>query len=411
VPVALTAIRRDVLSDTVRITLELGREVSFRSDRLEGPPRVFIDLDNTRAVETIKDATIPFTDDVVKQVRVGRQLNTTTRVVMDLAGAGRHSLYALYNPYRVVIDFDRAQTVPPVVPAVGVETRPAPATEAALTRSGDARVVAASLPAPEPRPAAAAEPPPPPTPPAVNSSGGFSLSRQLGLGVSRIVIDAGHGGHDPGAKNRSMTEAELVLDVALKLEQLLLKHGGFAVVMTRRDDSFIPLEERTAIANREGADLFLSIHANASRDTSARGVETYFLNLTTNPAAEAVAARENAASGRSMGQLPDIVKAIALNNKIDESRDFASMIQGSLYTQVRKADKNVRNLGVKQAPFMVLLGATMPSVLAEISFITNKQDAALLKTDKHRQRIAEALYNGVVRYQQSLKNVRVAAAQ
>jgi N-acetylmuramoyl-L-alanine amidase len=208
-----------------------------------------------------------------------------------------------------------------------------------------------------------------------------------------------------------MTEAELVLDVALKLEQLLLKQGGFAVVMTRRDDSFIPLEERTAIANREGADLFLSIHANASTDTSARGIETYFLNLTTNPAAEAVAARENATSGRSMGQLPDIVKAIALNNKIDESRDFASMIQGSLYTQVRKTDKNVRNLGVKQAPFMVLLGATMPSVLAEISFITNRQDAALLKTDKHRQRIAEALYSGVVRYQQSLKNVRVAAAQ
>lgn len=412
VPAALTAIRRDVLSDTVRITLELGREVSFRSERLEGPARVFIDLDNTRAVEGIKDATIPFPDDVVRQVRVGRQPDTTTRVVMDLTGAGRHSLYALYNPYRVVIDFDRAKTVPAVVPAVAVETRPAPPTVAALQRSGDPRVVAAAtLPAPEPPPTVAAEPPPPPTPPSVNSSGGFSLSRQLGLGVSRIVIDAGHGGHDPGAKTKSMTEAELVLDVALKLEQLLLKQGGFAVVMTRRDDAFIPLEERTAIANREGADLFLSIHANASTDTSARGIETYFLNLTTNPAAEAVAARENATSGRSMGQLPDIVKAIALNNKIDESRDFASMIQGSLFTQVRKTDKNVRNLGVKQAPFMVLLGATMPSVLAEISFITNRQDAALLKTDKHRQRIAEALYSGVVRYQQSLKNVRVAAAQ
>jgi N-acetylmuramoyl-L-alanine amidase len=388
---ALTAIRRDVLSDTVRITLELGREVAFRSERLEGPPRVFIDLDNTRAVESIRDATIPFPDDVVKQVRVGRQPDTTTRVVMDLSGAGRHSLYALYNPYRVVIDFDRVATAPAVVPAVALDTKPDPVAVAALA---------------EPP-----LPPPPPTPPAVNSSGGFSLSRQLGLGVSRIVIDAGHGGHDPGAKAKSMTEAELVLDVALKLEQLLLKHGGFAVVMTRRDDSFIPLEERTAIANREGADLFLSIHANASRDTSARGIETYFLNLTTNPAAEAVAARENATSGRSMSQLPDIVKAIALNNKIDESRDFASMIQSSLYTQVRKADRSAKNLGVKQAPFMVLLGATMPSVLAEISFITNRQEAALLRTDKHRLRIAEALYAGVVRYQQSLKNVRVAAAQ
>jgi N-acetylmuramoyl-L-alanine amidase len=409
---ALTAIRRDVLSDTVRITLELGREVSFRSDRLEGPPRVFIDLENTRAIDGIKDATIPFSDDVVRQVRVGRQPDTTTRVVMDLAGAGRHSLYALYNPYRVIIDFDRAPASPPVVPAVAADTKPAPVTEAVLTRNGNMRgPAAAAVPPPDTRPAAAAEPPPPPATPAVNRSGGFSLSRQLGLSVSRIVIDPGHGGHDPGAKTKSMTEADLVLDVALKLEQLLLKHGGFAVVMTRRDDSFVALEERTAIANREGADLFLSIHANASSNTSARGIETYFLNLTTNPAAEAVAARENAASGRGMGQLQDIVKAIALNNKIDESRDFASMIQGSLYTQVRKADKHVKNLGVKQAPFMVLLGATMPSVLAEISFITNRQEAALLKTDKHRKRIAEALYSGVVRYQQSLKNDRLASAQ
>ena len=237
----------------------------------------------------------------------------------------------------------------------------------------------------------------------VNGTGGFSLSRQLGLRVSRVVIDPGHGGHDPGAKTKGLTEAELVLDVALRLEQLLAKQDGFEVVLTRRVDTFVPLEERTAIANREGADLFLSIHANASTNSAARGIETYFLNLTANPDAEMVAARENAASSRSMNQLPDIVKAIALNNKIHESRDFASMVQSSLHSQLQKTDASVRNLGVKQAPFMVLLGATMPSVLAEISFITNKQDAAMLKTEKYRQHIAEALLAGVLRYQQSLK--------
>jgi N-acetylmuramoyl-L-alanine amidase len=257
----------------------------------------------------------------------------------------------------------------------------------------------------------AAAAPSPPAPPSVNRSGSFSLSRQLGLRVSRVVIDPGHGGHDPGAKTKGLTEADLVLDVALRLEQLLSKQDGFDVVLTRRVDTFVPLEERTAIANREGADLFLSIHANASTNSSARGIETYFLNLTENPDAEMVAARENAASSRSMNQLPDIVKAIALNNKIHESRDFASMIQSALHSQLQKSDSSVRNLGVKQAPFMVLLGATMPSVLAEISFITNRQDAAMLKTEKHRQRIAEALYAGVLRYQQSLKTGPAIAEQ
>ena len=160
--------------------------------------------------------------------------------------------------------------------------------------------------------------------PPKNVGGGYSLARQLGLSVSRIVIDPGHGGHDPGAKGKSITEAELVLDVALRLEKLLQKVPGIEVMLTRRTDEFVSLQERTAIANREGADLFLSIHANASANSAARGVETYFLNFASNMTAAAVAARENAASGQSMGALPDFVKAIALNNKLDESRDFAT---------------------------------------------------------------------------------------
>jgi N-acetylmuramoyl-L-alanine amidase len=410
---ALIAVRREVLADALRITLELGKEVNFRSDRIDGPPRVYIDFDNTRPVEAIKDSTIPFADDVVRQVRIGRQTETRTRVVMDLTGAARHSIYTLYNPYRVVIDFARP---PLAAPAALAATATTPARAPVDRRAAEAitPVVAATRPteAPEPSPlvaaadsesAAEAAGPAAPAPPALNRSGSFSLSRQLGLGISRVVIDPGHGGHDPGAKTKGLTEADLVLDVALRLEKLLSAQDGFEVVLTRRVDTFVPLEERTAIANREGADLFLSIHANASTNGAARGVETYFLNLTTNRDAEMVAARENAGSSRSMNQLPDIVKAIALNNKIRESRDFAAMIQHSLASQLRKTDSDVRNLGVKQAPFMVLLGATMPSVLAEISFITNKQDAAMLKTEKYRQSIAEALHAGVLRYQQSLK--------
>ena len=421
----LLGVKREVLPDVLRIVLELGQEVTFRSDRLDAPPRVFIDFENTRPVEAIKDATIPFPDDVVRKVRIGRQTESRTRVVMDLSGAGRYSVYTLYNPYRVVIDFARLPVAPSAVVAATASPT-APAIRSASTKTYAPTPVAPVAPAAakstepsplaEPTRDAAAPPqvaggPSAPASPSVNGSGGFSLSRQLGLRVSRVVIDPGHGGHDPGAKTKGMTEADLVLDVALRLERLLLKQDGFEVVMTRRVDTFVPLEERTAIANREGADLFLSIHANASTNDAARGIETYFLNLTANPDAEMVAARENAASSRSMNQLPDIVKAIALNNKIQESRDFASMLQTSLFSQIQKSDRDVRNLGVKQAPFMVLLGATMPSVLAEISFITNKQDAALLKTEKHRQRIAEALFAGVIRYQQSLKTGPAIAEQ
>jgi N-acetylmuramoyl-L-alanine amidase len=183
------------------------------------------------------------------------------------------------------------------------------------------------------------------------------------------------------------------------------------VLMTRRTDTFIPLEERTAIANRAGADLFLSIHSNASASDAAHGVETYFLNFAPNPQAEAIAARENAGGSRTMRNLPDIVRAIALNNKIDESRDFAEMVQTALYTKLQKSNRYVRNLGVKQAPFMVLVGAQMPSVLAEISFITNRQEATLLKTEKYKHQIAEALLAGILRYQQALKKLPAIASQ
>ena len=192
---------------------------------------------------------------------------------------------------------------------------------------------------------------------------------------------------------------------------MLKKEPGVEVVLTRRTDEYIPLEERTAIANRESADLFLSIHANASRTVAARGVETYFLSFAATPEAEAVAARENSAHAGEMHKLPDIIKAIALNNKLDESRDLANMVQESLVSNLKRSNKDVRSRGVKKAPFVVLIGAAMPSVLAEISFVTNPQEGKLLKANAYRQRIAEALFDGVTQYQRALKNVRTAANQ
>jgi N-acetylmuramoyl-L-alanine amidase len=427
-PAPLTGITREVLPEVLRFVIQLGKEVTFYDERIDGPPRVFLDLHNTRAIESLSDAVIPFADDVVRQVRIGRQPNSRTRVVLDLKQRdARYSVYTLYDPYRIVVDFERKRaTTPPrdaVVAASTGATKPAsvapiastsvstiaPASVSTVAPSSDkaasapeVKIVEASAAAAEARSLDTA--PPPPLPPSANVNGGFSLSRQLGLGVARIVIDPGHGGHDPGAKARGLEEAELVLDVALRLEALL-KDTGVEVVMTRRTDTFIALEERTAIANRSGADLFLSIHSNASASDTAHGVETYFLNFATNPQAEAIAARENAGGSRTMRNLPDIVRAIAMNNKIDESRDFASMVQTALYTRLQKSNRTLRNLGVKQAPFVVLVGATMPSILAEISFITNRQEATLLKTDKYKQQIAEALLAGILRYQQALKKV------
>ena len=433
-PAPLTAITREVLPEVLRFVIQLGKEVTFYDERIDGPPRVFLDLHNTRAIEPLKDAVIPYQDDVVKQVRIGRQPNSRTRVVLDLKGDARYSVYTLYDPYRIVVDFERkraatavpdtkpaaviSKPAPPAprpilpvekpAPAVVSTAAPAPVTPVSTASPSEIKLVETSATAPAPT-----EPettPPPPLPPSANVNGGFSLSRQLGLGVARIVIDAGHGGHDPGAKARGIEEAELVLDVALRLEALL-KDAGVEVIMTRRTDTFVALEERTAIANRAGADLFLSIHANASATELAHGVETYFLNFAPNSQAEAIAARENAGGSRTMRNLPDIVRAIALNNKLDESRDFASMVQNALYTKLQKNNRNLRNLGVKQAPFMVLVGATMPSILAEISFITNRQEATLLKTDKYKQQIAEALLAGVLRYQQALKKVPAIAGR
>jgi N-acetylmuramoyl-L-alanine amidase len=245
---------------------------------------------------------------------------------------------------------------------------------------------------------------------APTASGERSLIRALGLKIGKIVVDAGHGGHDTGTIGpNGLEEKDLVLDVALKLGKLLEDKLGAEVVYTRDDDTFIPLETRTAIANKEQADLFISIHANSSDDPSARGVETYYLNFTSRADALEVAARENAVSEQSIHELQDLVKKIALKEKIGESREFATDVQRSLYAGLSARSPNLRNRGVKKAPFVVLIGANMPSILAEISFVSNPDDAKKLKTTDYRQRIADSLYRGVAKYVNSLSGIKVAS--
>ena len=239
------------------------------------------------------------------------------------------------------------------------------------------------------------------------ADGETSLVRALGLKIGRIVIDAGHGGHDSGTLGADgIEEKDVVLDVALRLGKLLHERLGAEIIYTRSDDTFIPLETRTAIANKAQADLFISVHANSSADESARGVETYYLNFTSDPTALDVAARENAVSGSSIHQLSDLVKKITLKDKIAESREFASDVESSLYAGLRKGNDGLKDRGVKKAPFVVLIGANMPSILAEISFVTNPKDAEELRRPEYRERVAESLFNGVAKYENGLSGGR-----
>ncbi len=290
--------------------------------------------------------------------------------------------------------------------AANLNTAPAPDTEIAPVPTGKHRGkrsknktnTADAIPA---APAHEADP---------TADGQRSLARALGLKIGRVVIDAGHGGHDSGTLGYGgIEEKDVVLDVALRLGKLLKDKLGVEVIYTRSDDTFIPLETRTAIANKAQADLFISIHANSSSDDSARGVETYYLNFTSDPTALDVAARENAVSESSVYQLSDLVKKIAMKDKIDESREFALDVESSLYAGLERGNPGLKNRGIKKAPFVVLIGANMPSILAEISFVTNPRDADQLRQPDYRERVAESLYKGVAKYASGLSGVRSTA--
>jgi N-acetylmuramoyl-L-alanine amidase len=277
------------------------------------------------------------------------------------------------------------------------ETLPLPTRPASVKKSGRASKSAHDQ---------AQEMGPPPTP-ELTRDGQHSLTRALGLKIGRIVIDAGHGGHDTGTIGPTgLMEKDLCLDVALRLGKIIQQRLPSAqVVFTRDDDTFIPLERRTEIANEAKADLFISVHANSSQDHQARGIETYYLNFTGSSDAMEVASRENSLSGNAVHDLQDIVKKIASNEKIEESRDLATMIQDSLSKRMENINRGERNRGVRKAPFVVLIGADMPSVLAEISFLSNPSDEQWLKKPENRQRVADGLYRGIETYLQSTNSL------
>lgn len=441
-PVTVDRVQRLATADTTTVIVHLGGPVTFREEALANPSRVFFDLAGTSPSEEIKDAILTFDSGLVRQIRVGRHPNDVTRIVLDVEGVVRHRAELLPGPNRLVITCWPTPLPATPVPGAALPATPVSAAPSAGT-AGPAPNAAPPVPAQPPARTPAAEPTPvvlppttalrasepaagPPTakpgdPPATvagaaaadpvtrpvapssNLEGGYSLARQLGLGASRIVIDAGHGGHDPGAMVGSRTEAAITLDIALRLEKLLSKQPGLDVILTRRTDVFIPLQERTEIANREGADLFVSIHVNASANSKARGIETYLLDFASDADAERVAARENSASLLTMSHLNDLVKRIALTTKADESRDLAVHLQRSMVRKLKPHNPQLRDLGVKRAPFVVLIGAAMPSVLVEVAFLTHRQEGRLLANASYRERVAESLVDGIKRYQQALK--------
>ncbi|HUQ91930.1 MAG TPA: N-acetylmuramoyl-L-alanine amidase [Bryobacteraceae bacterium] len=452
----LTAVRHWSLSDITRIALEFNGPFTFRMDQLSNPNRVFFDLKGARPQLSSKGVFIALIKDPrVKQVRVAETSKLVTRIVLDLEdGQFDITTSELSVPDRLVVEvrakgdlpaaaptlsssgvrrvpvveraarFERNPSDPPLIvskptrlnaPPLSLPsaTVPAPAPPAKIPYKETVQAVAAVLePSVGSELSVAAEPVRTAARAAKrNSNGDRSLTRALGLKVRRVVLDPGHGGYDHGSTGPGgLVEKELVLDVTRRLGALVEEYMGSEVIYTRSTDTFIPLEDRTSLANVKKADIFLSIHANSSPIRTASGVETYYLSLTSSRAAMDVAARENASSTQSISDLRELIQKIALRDKVDESREFAAKVQTAL-TKVNiagTASKQKQDRGVKKAPFVVLIGASMPSILAEIGFVSNSREEAQLKKPEYRQKLAEALCKGLQQYAESLSHFQVA---
>lgn len=418
-------------ADHTRIIVTLNDTVTFDSAHLPSPDRIYFDLHDARLSTRMGTKSADFQDGLLRSLRVGQNKPDVVRIVLDAVGTRDYSAALIGKPYRLVIDLRTAtpnaataasrgtmsaSNAPDSAPAMGQSADSVPPSSSVpVIRAADETVtvkapkivpgVARRLAStPDARTTASLTPPSEPKP---TRDGGRSLSRVLGLKISRIVIDPGHGGHDTGTIGaHGLMEKDVCLDVALRLGRLIEKNlPGAQVIYTRKDDTFIPLEERTAIANNAKADLFISIHANSSRDHYARGIETYYLNFATSPEAMAVATRENAYSTESIHDLQSLIQKIARNDKIEESKELATDIQGTLSHRLELISASEHNRGVKRAPFVVLIGANMPSVLCEISFLSNPVDERLLRRPAQRQRVALGIYRGVAAYLASINSL------
>lgn len=425
---SVTQIRSWNADDYTRVVVDLNGAVKYDSARIKNPDRIYFDLYKARLSHQINDKELAVQNGFLKSVRVAQNKAGVVRLVLDVQSVQGYSAFLLPNPYRLVIDVHGAPTDVAAVnttPGIGTGRLAGDSTPAASLTPSEKVVVPSTSTSTNPTalPSAAAAAPSQPdttagtsehnlaavplSPAKPTRDGERSLTRALGLKINRIVIDPGHGGHDTGTIGPDgVMEKNICLDVALRLGKLIQqKLPGAQVIYTRKTDVFIPLEERTAIANQARADLFISIHANSSHDEAARGVETYYLSFTTSPEALETASRENALSDASVHQLQDLIQQIARNDKIEESRELATDIQGSLTTQLRQVSTAEKNRGVKKAPFVVLIGADMPSVLAEISFLSNPTDEHMLERPAQQQRIAMGIFRGIESYLSSLNSL------
>jgi N-acetylmuramoyl-L-alanine amidase len=382
-PLSVTAVRHWSSSDSTRVAIEVSGEFEYRHDRLGNPDRIYFDIVGARPALASRQPIVVLAvgDGLLRQIRVSEPQRGLARVVLDLELAADFTVEKLSNPDRLMIELRRPNQAAPAAPPAAPVAAPEPA------KPVDDRV---------------------PLPARKSNLGNRSLVRALGLKLERVVIDPGHGGHDKGTIGPAgLAEKDLVLDVARRLGTLIESQLGAEVIYTRSSDVYVPLEERTALANEKQADLFLSIHANAGV-ASAAGSETYYLNFTTSKSAMDVAARENASSERSIHELQSLIEKIALKDKVEESREFATQVQAALCADLARVNAASRDRGVRKAPFVVLVGAAMPSILTEVGFLSNGAEEKLLSRPEYRQKIAEAIYKGVSQYASSLSRFQVA---
>ena len=401
-------------ADYTRIVIPASRPVAYTANLLEKdgdlPRRLYIDLKNSTIAPQFQTP-VPIEDGLLKRVRTGQFNDNTVRVVLDIESISDYKIFTLKDPFKIVIDVHGVKTkktkATAAAPAAPVPDHPKTTPEVRATPAlAPSYIVLEDFSKKRPRhrsrtrrQALAST--------HKNDRSRLSLARQLGLGIRKIIIDPGHGGKDPGAMAFGLKEKDIVLKVAERLKKVLWKRYGYQVSLTRDTDKFIPLEERTAIANTSGADLFVSIHVNAHPDRTARGIETFYLNFATNNEAMRVAARENATSTHNISEMQNILTDLMQNSKIMESSRLARFVQSNIISGLRRGNYPVKDLGVKKAPFYVLIGAQMPAVLVETSFITNPMEAKRLQKDSFLKEIACQIAAGISAY----VNQYMAAAQ
>lgn len=392
-PTTVRNIRHWVGDSHTRVVIDLSGPTPHTEGRLTGPDRVFFDLHGATPDDGLERRAFPIEGSHLRRIRLGVPEEKVTRVVLDFSSIREVSVFALPDPYRLVVDIHGA---PPVTVADASEDETAPPADDAPAGTAET---------PETKDAASPSLPRP-------TEGGYSLARQLGAGVHRIVIDAGHGGKDPGTSAGSLREKDIALDIAKRVRDDL-EERGFEVIMTRDKDVFIPLEQRAFIANSRDADLFVSIHVNAARNRKARGLETFYLNLATSADAAEVAARENASTGMvRMADVRKLVDQIVNHSRKEESRELATAMQAAMTSSILGREEHPLNRGVKTAGFHVLLGAQMPAVLVEVGFVSNREEARQLRSASHRKKLASAIADGVDRYAETLGQVvRTTATQ